>query len=292
MNVKIITDSACDILETDLKKYNIEIMPVYVIEDEKTYRDGIDISSELVYENMKKGVRYKTSQIPYGDFYKRFEALILDNQPFIYLAFSSGLSGTFQAAALAERDLKERYPEADFRVIDTKSVCYGLGHMVYAAGKAAAAGERLDELVKRIDYYIKHIKHVFTVTDLQYLYRGGRLNKGTAIIGTMLNINPLLEVNEAGELQQIDKARGEKKLVKKMIEYLEKNGDHMDIQTIGISHADNPDLVAAFVKIASKRFKTDRFKIAQLGATIGTHSGPGTLAVFFFNEWKEAFRVE
>jgi len=291
MTIKIITDSACDILEADRQSFNIEVIPVYVTEDEKTYRDGIDITAELVYENMRKGVRYKTSQIPYGNFVKRFEELILEKQEFIYLCFSSGLSGTYQAAALAERDLKEKYPEAVFEVIDTKAVCYGLGLSVYGVAKAANNNETMTELIKRIEYYIKHVKHVFTVTDLQYLYRGGRLNKGTAIIGNMLHINPLLEVNQAGELQQIDKIRGEKKLLKKMADYLEEHGDRMDLQTIGISHADNPDLAAGFVKIAGKRFNTDKFKIVTLGATIGTHSGPGTLAVFFFDEWKEWARI-
>jgi DegV family protein with EDD domain len=292
MTIKIITDSACDILESDQQKFDIEIMPVYVVENEATYRDGIDISSEVVCDNMRKGVRYKTSQIPYGDFYKRFEELISQNQPFIYLAFSSGLSGTYQAAALAERDLNEKYPAAIFKVVDTKAVCYGLGHIVYGAAQAAAEGASMDELMKRINYYIDHVKHVFTVTDLQYLYRGGRLNKGTAIIGNMLNINPLLEVSKTGELHQIDKVRGEKKLIKKMVDYLETNGDQINLQTIGISHADNLELVELFVKMAGKRFDTDRFKIVPLGSTVLTHSGPGTLAVFFFDEWKEAFQFE
>ncbi|KNZ42911.1 DegV family protein [Acetobacterium bakii] len=291
MNIKIITDSACDILEDDRDAYDIEIMPVYVTGDTKNYRDGIDITSELVYKNMRSGVRYKTSQIPYGDFFKRFEALILEKQPFIYLSFSSGLSGTYQAATLAARDLKETYPEAVFEVVDTKAVCYGLGHIVYAVAKAAKNGGTMDELIKQSSYYIKHVKHVFTVTDLQYLYRGGRLNKGTAIIGNMLHINPLLVVDEAGELKQIDKIRGEKKLIKKMVDYLEVYGNQMNAQTIGISHADNPDLAASFVKLAGKRFNTDNFKIVQLGATVGTHTGPGTLAVFFFDEWKEWPRI-
>lgn len=292
MTIKIITDSACDILESDQQKFDIEIMPVYVVENETTYRDGIDISPAVVCDNMRKGVRYKTSQIPYGDFYKRFEELISANQPFVYLAFSSGLSGTYQAAALAERDLREKYPEAVFKVVDTRAVCYGLGHIAYGAAQAAAAGASMNELIKRINYYIDHVKHVFTVTDLQYLYRGGRLNKGTAIIGNMLNINPLLEVSQSGELQQIDKVRGEKKLIKKMVDYLEVNGNQINQQTIGISHADNLELVELFVKMAEKRFGTDRFKIVPLGSTVLTHSGPGTLAVFFFDEWKEAFQFE
>jgi len=152
MNVKIITDSACDILAADQRLYDIEKIPVYVTEDEKAYRDVIDITAELVYENMRKGVRYKTSQIPYGNFIRRFEELILEEQAFIYLGFSSGLSGTYQAAALAERDLKEKYPEATFEVVDTKAVYHGLGFIVYEAAKAAQNHETMDELMKRIHY--------------------------------------------------------------------------------------------------------------------------------------------
>lgn len=284
MTIKIITDSACDILKEDRDRYDIEIMPVYVTEGEKNYRDGIDITSEVVFENMRKGIVYKTAQISYNDFYKRFEELIGEKQAFIYLAFSSGLSGTFQAAALAERDLKATYPDAVFKVFDTKAVCYGLGLLVYQVAIAAANGETMEELSKRIEYGIQHIRHVFTVADLQYLYRGGRLNKGTAIIGNMLKIKPLLVVNETGELKQIDKIRGDKKLLKAMVDHLEENGSDWEYQTIAISHADNPKLMEAFVKMAEKRLKTDRFKIAILGATVGTHTGPGTLAVFFFNE--------
>jgi DegV family protein with EDD domain len=292
MKIKILTDSACDILKEDQERLEIEIMPVYVTRDDETYQDGIDIKPAQVYEQMRQGTVFKTSQIPYGDFYKRFEELITEQQPFIYLAFSSGLSGTYQAAALAERDLKEKYPDAVFKVFDTRAVCYGLGLMVYAAALAAQNGESIEAISKRIDYYIKHVKHVFTVTDLSYLYRGGRLNKSTAIIGNMLHINPLLEVSETGELKQIDKVRGDKKLLKEMVDYLEKNGQDFEYQTIGISHAENPKLLEAFVKMAEKRLKTDKFKIVTLGATVGTHSGPGTLAVFFFDELAEWARVE
>ncbi|WKY48520.1 DegV family protein [Eubacteriaceae bacterium ES3] len=292
MKIKILTDSACDILKEDQENLDIEIIPVYVTQEDETYRDGIDITPEEVYEQMRQGTVFKTSQIPYGDFVKRFEELILEKQPFIYLAFSSGLSGTYQAAALAERDLKEKYPEAVFKVFDTRAVCYGLGLIAYAVALAASKGETMDQLTKRIEYYSQHIRHVFTVTDLSYLYRGGRLNKSTAIIGNMLHINPLLEVSETGELKQIDKVRGDKKLLKEMVDYLEQNGDDFEHQTIGISHADNPKLLEGFVKMAGKRLNTDKFKIVTLGATVGTHSGPGTLAVFFFDEYADWARVE
>lgn len=286
MSIKILTDSACDMPAEELEKYDVELMPLYVIEGEKTYLDGIEITPEVLYSKMRRGVHYKTSQIPYADFVKRFTALAEASVPFMYLSFSSGLSGTYQAAMLAKRDVLEKYPDANIEVLDTKAVTGGLGLIVREVAEAAQNGASMEELVKLSCYYAAHIRHVFTVTDLEYLYRGGRLNKGTAIVGNMLKISPLLDVDENGELRQVDKARGEKKLLKKMVEYIEEKGDKLCEQTIYITHADNMPLAESFVKIASKHFKTDNFKIMPLAPIIGTHSGPGTLAVFFFDEVK------
>lgn len=286
MSIKILTDSACDMPAEELEKYDVELMPLYVVEGEKTYLDGIEITPEVLYGKMRRGVHYKTSQIPYADFVKRFTELAEASQPFMYLSFSSGLSGTYQTAMLAKRDVLEKYPDAVIEVLDTKAVTGGLGLIVREVAEAAQNGASMEELVKLSTYYATHIRHVFTVTDLEYLYRGGRLNKGTAIVGNMLKISPLLDVDENGELRQLEKARGEKKLLKKMVDYIEKKGDKLDEQTIYITHADNMSLVESFVKIASKHFKTDNFKIMSLAPIIGTHSGPGTLAVFFFDEVK------
>lgn len=286
MSIKVLTDSACDMPIQALEKYKVELMPLYVVEGEKTYRDGIDITPEVLYEKMRRGVHYKTSQIPYSDFVKRFTELAEAEQPFIYLSFSSGLSGTYQAAMLAKRDVLEKYPKAEIEVIDTKAVTGGLGLLVREVAEAAQNGADMAELLKLSQYYAAHVRHVFTVTDLEYLYRGGRLNKGTAIVGNMLKISPLLDVDENGELRQLDKARGEKKLLKKMLECIEKTGDKLSEQTIYITHADNKPLVESFVKLAGKQLKAADFEIMPLAPIIGTHSGPGTLAVFFFDEVK------
>lgn len=286
MSIKVLTDSACDMPAQALQKYEVELMPLYVVEGEKTYRDGIDITPEVLYEKMRRGVHYKTSQIPYADFVKRFTELAEEKQSFVYLSFSSGLSGTYQAAMLAKRDVSEKYPEVEMAVIDTKAVTGGLGLLMREIAEAAQNGADMAELIKLSSYYAAHVRHVFTVTDLEYLYRGGRLNKGTAIVGNMLKISPVLDVDENGELRQLDKARGEKKLLKKMIEYIEKNGDKLSEQTVYIAHADNLPLVESFVKLATKQLKVNNFEIMPMASIIGTHSGPGTLAVFFFDEIK------
>ncbi|MEG0309707.1 MAG: DegV family protein [Eubacterium sp.] len=287
MNVKILTDSACDMLTEDIERYNVEKLPLYVIQDKNTYKDGMDITPDVVYQKMRRGVHYKTSQIPYSDFLEHFTELAKVKKPCLCLCFSSGLSGTYQAAMLAMRDTLEKFPEAQIKVVDTKAVTGGLGLIVTKVAKAAYEGAALTELLKLARYYSDHICHVFTVTDLEYLYRGGRLNKGTAIVGNMLKIKPLLDVDDNGELRQIDKARGEKKLLKKMIEYLEEKCAHPDKQTIFITHADNEALVETFIKLAGRHLKTDNFEVMPLAPIIGTHSGPGTLAVFFFDEIKE-----
>lgn len=286
MNVKIISDSACEMLQEDIERLGIEIMPLYVSEGDKTYRDGIDITSDVLYANMRQGVQYKTSQIPYADFFNKFTEMAKAGQPVLCLSFSSGLSGTYQAAMLAKCDVLDEYPDAEIEVLDTKAVTAGLGLIAEKIAQAAQEGMPMNELVKLAEFYISHIRHVFTVTDLEYLYRGGRLNKGTAVVGNMLKIKPLLDVDEKGELRQIDKARGEKKLLKKMIEYLEVHGTAMDQQTIAVTHADNPELAEEFIQMAGKHFNTTNFKLTTLVPVIGTHSGPGTLAVFFFDALK------
>ena len=286
MNVKIISDSACEMLPEDLERCGIDILPLYVIEGDKTYRDGIDITPEVLYANMRQGVHYKTSQVPYADFVEKFTAMAEAGQPALCLCFSSGLSGTYQAAVLARRDVLEKYPDAKLEVLDTKAVTGGLGLIAEKVATAALEGKSLEELVDLANFYIAHIHHVFTVTDLEYLYRGGRLNKGTALVGNMLKIKPLLDVDENGELRQIDKARGEKKLLKKMLDYIDARGVDMDKQTIGVTHADNLPLAEEFIKMASKHFNTTNFKLTTLVPIIGTHAGPGTLAVFFFDALK------
>ncbi|MEG1432609.1 DegV family protein [Eubacterium sp.] len=283
MTIKIITDSACDMPKALIEEYGVEIMPLYIMQGNTSFKDGVDITPDRLYSEMRKGEHFSTSQIPYSDFVSTFTRHAEAGEAFINLSFSSGLSGTYQTAMLALRDVKEKYPEVPMAVLDTKAVTGGLGMIVTKVAEAASKGADFESLVAYSEKLSTQIRHVFTVTNLEYLYRGGRLNKGTAMVGNLLNIYPLLEVDESGELQNIDKARGEKKLIKKMVDYVAKNMQNPEKQEMYIAHADNMALVEMFIKIAHKHHIDPKMiEIMTLAPIIGTHTGPGSLTVFFF----------
>lgn len=284
MKVQIITDSACDMPEEKQKKYHIQILPLYVTQDETLYRDGIDIHPDEIYRKMAEGVVFKTSQIPYTDYFECFEAYAKKGQPVLYLSFSSGLSGTFQTARLAQRDVMEKYPGAQIGVTDTKAVLAGLGMIVEIVGRAAAMGADMESLIALSECCSKHIHHIFTVADLEYLYRGGRLNKGTALIGNALKIRPFLIVDPNGELKQIGKARGEKRLLKMMIAYMGENGYDMTKQPICVEHAADLDVAEEFIKMFKKAYDNTDITLMTVAPVIGTHLGPGSLTAYFFDE--------
>lgn len=282
MKIKVLTDSTNDMLAADKERLEIESLPLYVVEGNNVYRDGIDIDPYTLYENMLKGVHYTTSQVAYNDFLERFTELAKAGQPFIYLSFSSGISGSYQAAEVARRDVQEQYPDAQMAVVDTKAVTGALALILEKVGAAAQAGASLEELVTLAQVCSDNILHVFTVTDLNYLYRGGRLSKGSAVMGNILQIKPLMDVDPEGKLRPVEKIRGERKLIKKMVEYMDEKATGLSEQTIFITHADNLPLVDEFKKEAEKELGPLHFKVNILAPVIGTHSGPGTLAVFFF----------
>jgi DegV family protein with EDD domain len=283
MSIKIITDSACDMPENRLKELGVETIPLYILQGDHSYKDGVDITAEMLYKAMKGGKIFKTSQIPYADFLSVFTRYAQAEQPFIHLSFSSGLSGTYQTAVLALRDVREKYPDVPMAVVDTKAVTGGLGLLVERVAAAAAKGASFDALLEYAEELSRHIRHVFTVTNLEYLYRGGRLNKGSAMVGNMLKICPMLIVDEKGELANIDKARGERKLMRKMVDYVGKTMAAPETQALYVTQADGMDLARSFLKIARHHFTPKTTEILTLAPIIGTHTGPGTLTVHYFD---------
>lgn len=284
MTIQIITDSACDMPKSIKERYHIQILPLYVTQDDTLYRDGVDIHPTEIYESMARGVVYKTSQIPYADYFSCFKDYAEKNQPALYLCFSSGLSGTYQTARLARRDVLELYPDAQIEVYDTKAVLGGLGLLVEQVGAAASMGADMESLLKLAAKCTRHVHHIFTVSDLQYLYRGGRLNRGTAMVGNALKIRPFLVVDEKGELGMIDKARGEKRLLKKMIDFMGSHSYDIKRQQIYICQAACQPMVDEFIKMVGKAFGNDNIEVMPMAPIIGTHTGPGTLTVFFFDK--------
>lgn len=286
MAVKILSDSACDLPKEILDEYNIDILPILVIKDDKEYLDGETLDPIKLYEDMRNGEVYKTAQIPPSVFEKKFEEIAKSGESTIYICFSSGLSGTYQSAVIAKEAIKEKYPDLDLEIVDSKSASVGFGLLVYKAAQMAKAGKSKEDILKTLDFYVDHIEHIFTVDDLEYLFRGGRVSRAQAIVGGLLNIKPILDIPEDGTLRPIEKVRGRNKVLKRMIKIMEERGGEADLknQTIGINHGDDIEGAMRLKKMIEEKYGCTDFVINIIGCAIGAHSGPGTLSVFFLNE--------
>ena len=286
MSVKILSDSACDLPEEILKEYNIDLLPIIVVKDDEEYLDKVTIDPKKMYDDMRNGEVYKTAQIPPHMFEDKFEELAKKEESVIYIAFSSGLSGTYQTSVLVRDSLKDKYPNMDIDIVDSKSASVGFGLLVHKAGKMAKEGRSKEEILNMLDFYVKHIEHIFTVDNIEYLFRGGRVSRTQAFVGGLLNIKPILDIPEDGTLQPREKVRGHSKVMKRMIEIMGERSGNADLnnQTIGINHGDDIEGAMKLKEMIEEKYSCTDFVINVIGCAIGAHSGPGTLSVFFLNE--------
>jgi len=283
----IVTDSTADLPEEYINKHNIPVFSLsYTILDE-TYSGEKQLPYKEFYELMRAGNIPKTAQINPEEAKEQLSALLSESNNILYLAFSSGLSGTYNSGRLAAEEIMEENPESRVVVIDTKCASMGEGLFVYKAVKLAEEGKTFDEICEWCNNNIGNLTHVFTVDDLNHLFRGGRVSRTSAVVGTVLNIKPILNVDIDGHLIPIGKERGRKKSLLTLVDYMEKKmGSHKDDNEdmIFISHGDCFE-DALFVKEEiTKRFGFRNFMINPIGPTIGAHSGPGTVALFFMGD--------
>ncbi|MYL38584.1 DegV family protein [Halobacillus litoralis] len=283
MNVQIICDSASDLSRATVEKYDITSLPLKVIMKDEEYVDGETITPKDVYDRMREGDAPKTAQVSAQTFRETFTDLAEKNKPFIYFSFSSELSGTYQTAKMVEQEIKEDYPEATFEVVDTKAASLGCGLIVLRAAEMARQGADFETVLKTGLYHAEHMEHIFTVDDLEYLQRGGRVSRTAAFVGGLLKIKPLLHM-EGGKLIPLEKIRGSKKVLKRMLEVMEERGHDLQNQRVAISHGDDLDRAEQLAEMIKEQFGTSEIHIDYVGATIGAHSGPGTIALFFLND--------
>lgn len=282
MRVKILTDSASDLPKEIIEKYNLEVIPILVYLGETEYRDGETLQPKEMFDGMRAGNVYKTAQVSAGRFKEIFTQIAENKESCIYIAFSSGLSGTYQTAVMIKEQLLLDYPDLDLDIIDTKCASGGFGLVVLKAIEMANEGKSKKEILETVQFYVDNMDHIFTVDDLEYLYRGGRVSRTAAIIGGLLNIKPILDV-EDGKLRPIEKVRG-KKLFRRMVELIGERGNNLADQTIAINHGDDIESAEKVKELLMNKFGCKDFVINSIGCAIGAHSGPGTLAVFFLND--------
>ncbi|MBJ7983990.1 MULTISPECIES: DegV family protein [Bacillus] len=284
MSVKIITDSAADLPVELLQAYDIDLIPLRVYDEAETeYLDGVTLKSVTLLQKMREGAVYKTSLPSLETFQEKFVSYAKEGNPCIYLAFSSELSGTYQSSVLIKEEVKETYTDLNLEIIDTKCASLGQGIVVLEAAKMAKEGASKEEILNRVAFLMEHMEHIFTVADLQYLVRGGRLSKVAGFIGGLLNIKPILNVDE-GKLVPLEKVRGKKKVLSRIVDIMEERGKDLKGQTIGMTHGDDLETAEALKALITERFGCEVFIVNIIGAAIGAHTGPGALTLFFLNE--------
>lgn len=283
MALQLITDSAADLPENIINQFDIVVEPLTVNLDDKVYRDGETIKPVELFRGMREGRVYKTAQVSVGQFKDLFTKYAQEKKSCLYLAFSSELSGTCQAAVIASAQVIEEFPDFEIEIIDTKCASLGQGMVVYKTAQLIEAGASKEQVIEAAGFYAEHMEHIFTVDDLEYLYRGGRVSKASAFIGGVLNIKPILDV-EKGRLIPIEKKKGRKRVFKRILGLMEERGMDIPAQEIAISHGDDLEVAEKLADMIRERFKPKRIIINMISAAIGAHAGPGTLAVFFLND--------
>jgi len=282
MAVKILTDSGCDLPKSITDSLGVEVMPLIVYLNDDEYLDG-EVDPKFFFDSMRQGMKTRTSQITASIFEETFNKLAENGDEVLYIAFSSGLSGTYQTSELVKKDILESHPEYKIHIIDSKAASIGFGLVVYYAAKLAAEGKSVDQIIEATQFNCEHMEHIFTVDDLEYLYRGGRVSRGAAVMGSVLNIKPILDV-EDGKLIPVQKIRSRKKAMKRMIEMMGERGVDLEKQVIGINHGDDIEAAEMMKTMITEKYGSKEFIINYVGCVIGAHSGPGTLSVFFLNK--------
>ncbi|PLR81989.1 fatty acid-binding protein DegV [Bacillus canaveralius] len=283
MTVKILADSACDLPLQFYEENDVTLFPLKVHLADREYEDLKTIEPKAVYDAIRDGQHPKTSQVSPHAFKEVFTRMAENNEDGIYIAFSSQLSGTYQTAMMILEQVKEQYPNFNLTIVDTKGASLGCGLVVAEAAWMASQGVPKEAILRDIEFRAGHMEHLFTVDDLEYLAKGGRVSKASAFLGGLLNIKPLLNV-EDGKLIPLEKLRGKKKLLRRIIEVMHERGVQLGTQKIGISHADDLETAEEMKKLIQEEFGAKDVMITPIGAAIGSHTGPGTIAIFFLNQ--------
>ena len=285
---KIITDSCCDLSVEMIKELDIDVIPLSLVLDDHTYLnhpDWRDLSPQSFYGALRDKKVASTSAINMETFVEVFEQYLKNGVDVLYLSFSSALSATFNSARLAAGELAEKYPERKVLCCDTLAASLGQGLMAYYVAKYSK-----DKTIEEAFAYAEKIKHNmihwFTVDDLGFLHRGGRISSVTAVVGSLLSVKPILHVSEEGKLVSVSKVRGRKNSIKQLCDNILNVAIDFKDQVIFISHGDCYDDAAELSKLLKEKGAKDVI-INYVGPVIGAHSGPGTLAVFCYGETKK-----
>ncbi|NLO24965.1 MAG: DegV family protein [Clostridiales bacterium] len=272
------TDSTCDLPDEVLERYDISIVPLTVRFGEESYRDRVDISTEEFFRRLGECKEIpSTSQVSVGEFTKVFEGLSRKSDTVLGLFLSARLSGTCQSAVIAKNVLGLN----NIHIMDTTLTTLAQGMVVLEAAQMAAEGKTLQEITERVTYMADNMYSMITLGTLTYLEKGGRISAGTAFVGNLLNIMPIVTFIN-GEVKPLDKVRGRRKLVSWIANHIQGLGVDLSGRTVGINHIDGEEIVEELKGVLRDRFNVGGFVEGTVGSVIGTYSGPEmALGVYF-----------
>ena len=278
----IVTDSSADLPASLVQELGVEVLPLSFTVQGKTYHnypDDREMDPKVFYKMLRDGEMATTSAVNVAEYTNMLEPFLQAGKDVLVLAFSSGLSTTYQSSVIAVNELSEQYPDRKIYTVDTLCASLGQGLLVWHAVQEQKKGKSIEEVRDWVEENKLHLCHWFTVDDLHFLKRGGRISAATAVVGTMLSIKPVLHVDDEGHLISMGKARGRGASLTALVDHMEQTVT--DVDTVFISHGDclaDAEKVAADVR---KRFGTRDVVINTIGPVIGAHAGPGTVALFF-----------
>lgn len=280
----IMTDSSCDLPLEIVNDLEISVLPLSLVIDDKkyyNYLDERDITFSEFYKLMRNKKTSKTSAVNPSDFVNEMEKFLKQGKDILYLGFSSGLSCTYNNANTAADQLLKIYPDRKIYTVDTLCASLGQGLLVYLTAMEKQKGKSIEELRDFAENIKLKVCHWFTVEDLYHLKRGGRISSSTAVIGSMLGIKPILHVDDMGKLINVSKVRGRKASINELFNKVKENAIIPSQQTVFISHGDCLDDANYLADLLKKELNVKEVIINYVGPVIGTHSGPGTMAIFF-----------
>ena len=285
----IITDSASDIPESIRKEYDLYVMPTPVTIEGTDYFDGETIFPDQFYEIQASGKEIKTYHINQYMFYNHFLPYAQRGDEVLYICFSTGIAGTCNAANLAYEDILEEYPAFKITIIDSKCASIGYGLVVTKLLEMQRNGAPKELIIEAASFFCEHIEHAVTVVQLDYLFKGGRLSRTSFLAGTVLDIKPIIIVDEKGSLSAVEKVRGWKKAQKRILDMVGEKGQNLENQVVGVVYGRDKESAEYIKEQLKERYHVKGLLEGRIGCAIGAHTGPGILGITFLNETNEKY---
>lgn len=283
----IMTDSCCDLSAQMVEELELHVLPLsFVMEGKEyfNYPDNRDIDPQDFYNRMRGGALGTTSAINVAVFTEAMSKIVEEGKDILCINFSSGLSTTYQSACIAAEDVMATHPGCKILVCDSRAASMGQGMLVYLAAREKRRGRPMEEVRDYVEERKDHIDHWFTVDDLNHLKRGGRVSAAAALVGTMLQMKPVLHVDDEGHLIPVSKVRGRKASIKALLDKMDELVD--DPSVVFISHGDCWDEVGAMAEAIKAKYPVERLEMNYVGPVIGNHTGAGVIALFFQGKHK------